>query len=111
MKPQGVYFYVYVPFTIARKCLTYKTVDVMLLSILGYLLSVLIVVPLVLYLFSLRKSQNEYLNNITYQMLGVILATIICVVWICIKPSAWWILLIELVVLCCIARFAIKDKY
>ena len=80
----------------------------MIFAILGYLLSALILVPIALYLLSLYNTKNDYINRIAYQMVGVLVAVLLCIVWICIRPMAWWALLIEFVALCCIANVAVK---
>ena len=80
----------------------------MILTILGYVLSVALVIPVSLCLIGRHKTKSEYTNRIAYQMIGVLLAMVICVVWICVKPYAWWALLIAFVVLCCIAKIAVR---
>ena len=80
----------------------------MVFAILGYILSVVLVVPVILYLTSRHMTKSEYMNRIACQMIGVLLAMVICAVWICIKPSAWWVLLTIFVVLCCIAKIAVQ---
>lgn len=79
----------------------------MISAILGYLASVLFLVPIVLFLVSRHATTNEYINRISYQMIGVLSSIVICIVWICIKPSAWWALLVEQLTLICFAYIGV----